>query len=93
MRATRRQAINNTLDIDAVRVFVGGVAAGMSYTRLRSNSLDASTGATANAVSVENSQSFIPVYGRFRDDPTWNDFVASMEEFRQGINSIEPTNE
>lgn len=35
----------------------------------------------------------IPVYGRFRDDPTWDRFKQSMAEYSQQVDALERTPE
>lgn len=37
---------------------------------------------------VEN-HPLIPIYGHFRDDPNWDSFMASIQEYRRQLNKAE----
>jgi hypothetical protein len=44
---------------------------------------------TANDYRIVENHPLIPVYGRFRNDPTWDRFMQSIEEYSQEIDAIE----
>jgi hypothetical protein len=58
----------------------------------------ASEGSTAAANTVNVSQEsspgsrpLVPVYGHFRDDPTWERFMQNIEEYSEQVDAFERT--
>ena len=85
---TRRQP-TSTYKIENLTYFINGLVAGAAKVRDELQSAPTARTATTNTVSVDDSQSFIPVRGRFADDPTWDDFMRGIEQYRQEMNALE----
>jgi len=52
-----------------------------------------SSATTSNTASIDPSvltevEPFIPVYGRFRDDPTWDEYMQNIEQYRREIDAL-----
>jgi hypothetical protein len=52
-----------------------------------------SVAASMRKVAVYENHPLIPVYGRFRDDPSWDRYMRNIEEYSQEIDAIERTQE
>lgn len=52
---------------------------------------------TKNAVNLDGgiveNHPLIPVYGRFRDDPTWDRFMQNIEDYNAQVDAIERATE
>jgi len=56
------------------------------------SSITTSTASVDPSVSAEI-EPFIPVYGRFKDDPTWDRFMQNIEEYSQEVDAMERSKE
>lgn len=93
--STRQEAWNrNTfrINLEAITDRFGGLI--QIFRQSESVNIPLPTNATtAHTASVDPSvlmevESFIPVQGRFRDDPTWDEYMQNMEQYRREIDAI-----
>lgn len=94
--STRQETLNkNTFEVNvqAIADRLGGFVVQIfrqseSVTiPLPSNVTTAHT-ASADPSMLMEVEPFIPVYGRFRDDPTWDEYVQHMEQYRREIDAL-----
>jgi hypothetical protein len=86
--------VARTLTFEAV--FKAGFAVGYVSKACEADPISLGTTVVANTVNVSeqsptNSHPFIPVYGRFRDDPTWERFMQNIEEYDEHVDALERT--
>lgn len=76
------RTVINRVGVLAVRVFGQNLLTATGFANTTT------TTATIDPAAVKTAEPFIPVYGRFRDDPTWDEYMEHMEQYRREIDAL-----